>query len=64
MKDVSIIIVSYNSLEQTTRPCLESIFHRTTDLDYEVIVVDNHPGRRQILGRPLTPAGRPRPSRP
>lgn len=41
MKELSIIIVSFNSLAQTTRPCLESIFKNTTGIDFEVIVVDN-----------------------
>lgn len=41
MAKVSIIIVSYNSLHETTAPCLESIFSRTDYDDYEVIVVDN-----------------------
>ncbi|QVW34105.1 glycosyltransferase [Geobacter sulfurreducens] len=41
MAKVSIIIVSYNSLHETTAPCLESIFSRTDYDNYEVIVVDN-----------------------
>ncbi len=41
MLKVSIIIVSYNSLHETTTPCLESIFSQTDYDDYEVIVVDN-----------------------
>ena len=38
----SIVIVSYNSLWETTAPCLESIFGLTDYPDYEVIVVDNN----------------------
>lgn len=41
MKEVSIIIASFNGLQETTKPCLESIFDHTAGLDYEVIVVDN-----------------------
>ncbi|MEN6441327.1 MAG: glycosyltransferase family 2 protein [Syntrophobacter sp.] len=42
MPRASIIIVSYNSLEDTTAPCLESIFSSSVAEDYEVIVVDNN----------------------
>jgi len=38
--DLSIIIVSYNT-RQLTLGCLRSIFEQTSDIDYEVIVVDN-----------------------
>ncbi len=37
---ISIIIVSYNNLEQL-RLCLESIWSKTTYPNYEVVVVDN-----------------------
>lgn len=53
MKEVgiSIIIVSYNKLTDTTEPCLESIFQHGQGLDYEVIVVDNdsQDGTREYL---------------
>jgi GT2 family glycosyltransferase len=39
---VSIIIVSYNGLHETTAPCLQSIFEQTDYPDFEVIVVDNN----------------------
>ncbi|MCE5336968.1 MAG: glycosyltransferase family 2 protein [Desulfobacteraceae bacterium] len=42
MATISIIIVSYNGLEETTAPCLESIFRYTPGKGYEVIVVDNN----------------------
>jgi GT2 family glycosyltransferase len=42
MSKVSIIIVTYNGLNETTAPCLESIFRETTRDDFEVIVVDNN----------------------
>lgn len=42
MPKTSIIIVSYNGLNETTAPCLHSIFRATTRNDYEVIVVDNN----------------------
>lgn len=38
--DLSIIIVSFNSQERL-RTCLASIFAQTSDVTYEVIVVDN-----------------------
>ncbi len=38
--DLSIIIVSYNT-RQLTLECLRSIFEQTSDIDYEVLVVDN-----------------------
>jgi GT2 family glycosyltransferase len=42
MKAASIVIVSYNSLQETTAPCLDSIFRHTQEPEYEVVVVDNH----------------------
>jgi len=42
MPETSIIIVSYNSLHETTAPCLESIFTSSASEDIEVIVVDNN----------------------
>lgn len=42
MPKTSIIIVSYNSLHETTAPCLKSIFASSPGGDYEVIVVDNN----------------------
>lgn len=41
MPQTSIIIVSYNGLQETTAPCLESIFAGGAQSDFEVIVVDN-----------------------
>jgi GT2 family glycosyltransferase len=37
----SIIVLCYNSLEETTRPCLESIVKNTLTGEYELIVIDN-----------------------
>ncbi len=39
---VSVIIVSYNGLHETTAPCLKSIFENTGYPDFEVIVIDNN----------------------
>ncbi len=41
MSKVSIIVVTYNGLAETTAPCLDSLFARTSYPDYEVVVVDN-----------------------
>ena len=38
--DVSIIIVNYNTLGLTS-DCIESIVDKTSDLEYEIILVDN-----------------------
>jgi len=38
--DVSIIIVNYNTKE-LLRQCLNSVFEKTQDIDFELIVVDN-----------------------
>lgn len=37
----SIILVAYNELESTTKPCIESILKNTPSGEYELIVVDN-----------------------
>jgi GT2 family glycosyltransferase len=37
----SIVVLCYNGLSETTRPCLESIVKNTPTSDYELIVVDN-----------------------
>lgn len=41
MSKVSIILVTFNGLTETTAPCLDSLFMRTSYPDYEVVVVDN-----------------------
>ena len=38
--DVSVIIVNYNTKQITTN-CLDSIFEKTKDVEFEVILVDN-----------------------
>lgn len=38
--DLSIVIVSYNT-KDITMACLESLYHFTAGIDYEVVVVDN-----------------------
>ncbi|MFV0555388.1 MAG: glycosyltransferase family 2 protein [Mangrovibacterium sp.] len=40
MTDVSIIIVSYNTLNLIGN-CIDSVFEKTEGIDYEIIVVDN-----------------------
>lgn len=41
MKDVSVIIVNYNT-RAVLMPCIRSLVRHTEDISYEVIVVDNH----------------------
>jgi GT2 family glycosyltransferase len=41
MTQAAVIVLSYNSLEETTKPCLESIFAAQNGSDFEVLVVDN-----------------------
>lgn len=38
--DVSIIIVNYNTRELTLQ-CINSIYEHTTDLEFEIVIVDN-----------------------
>ncbi|WP_286531356.1 glycosyltransferase, partial [Duncaniella freteri] len=38
--DVSIIIVNYNTLKITSE-CIDSITEKVTDIEYEIILVDN-----------------------
>ncbi len=38
--EVSIVIVNYNTFELTSK-CIESIYLNTTDVNYEIILVDN-----------------------
>ena len=37
----SVVVLCYNSLKETTQPCLESIIKNTPSGGYELIVVDN-----------------------
>ena len=48
--DISIIIVTYNTKEMTTE-CIESIYQKTLNCSFEVIVIDNasKDGSRQML---------------
>lgn len=38
---VSIYVLAYNNLEKYTKKCVESILKYTSDVDYELILVDN-----------------------
>lgn len=38
--DVSVIIINYNTL-QMTKDCIDSVFEKTCDIQFEVILVDN-----------------------
>ncbi len=38
--DISIIVVNYNTLK-LTKQCIDSIYQQTTDVSFEVILVDN-----------------------
>lgn len=50
--DISIIIVNYNT-KDITRQCLDSIFEKTKDVQFEVIVVDNdsNDGSKEMLSK-------------
>ncbi len=41
MYDIAVIIVTYNNLQETTKPCLASIFSAKTTTNFCVVVVDN-----------------------
>lgn len=43
MVDVSVIIVNYNTCSLTAA-CIDSVFAKTKDLDFEIILVDNASG--------------------
>ncbi len=38
----SIIVLTFNQLEEATRPCIESLYRHTAPEDFELIVVDNN----------------------
>lgn len=38
----SVIVVTYNGLEETTVPCLESVLGQAREAEIELVVVDNH----------------------
>ncbi len=48
--DVSVIIINYNTKEQTC-DCLDSILNKTSDVSYEIILVDNasHDGSKEFF---------------
>jgi len=48
MSETSIILVAYNNLYEATVACLDGIFRRTGNEDYEVIVAD----RNSSVGSP------------
>ena len=50
--DISIIIVNYNT-KDITRQCLDSIFDKTKNVKFEVIVVDNdsNDGSKEMLSK-------------
>ena len=39
--EVSVILLAYNSLENTTKPCVSSLLSTQAGADYELIIVDN-----------------------
>ncbi|MCX7954918.1 MAG: glycosyltransferase family 2 protein [Bacteroidales bacterium] len=49
---ISIIIINYNSLEET-KNCIESIFKYTTNISYEIILVDNASTNQEELNNLL-----------
>ena len=38
---ISVVVLTYNNLNETTKPCVESILSNTTEGIYELVVVDN-----------------------
>lgn len=38
---ISIITLTYNNLETSTKPFISSILENTSDMDYELIIIDN-----------------------
>lgn len=52
MKDVSVIIVNYNTAVLTVQ-CISSVLRHTAQLDYEIIVVDNHSEEQAINNVPI-----------
>lgn len=38
---ISVVVLTYNNLNETTKPCIESILSNTTKGIYELILVDN-----------------------
>ena len=48
--DVSVILVSYNT-KDLTRDCLNSIYEKTKDIEFEIFVVDNnsHDGSAEMV---------------
>ena len=38
---ISVVVLTYNNLNETTKPCIESILSNTTEGIYELILVDN-----------------------
>lgn len=50
--DISIIIVNYNTKE-LTKNCIDSIYEKTKDIEFEVILVDNdsNDGSKELFER-------------
>ena len=48
--DVSVILVSYNT-KDLTRDCINSIYEKTKDVDFDIFVVDNnsHDGSADMI---------------
>ncbi len=42
VRKASVVVVTYNGLEESTVPCLESVLGLTRGAEFEVVVVDNH----------------------
>jgi GT2 family glycosyltransferase len=41
MLKAAVIVLAYNSLPETTKPCVESILRAATRLDFKLVIVDN-----------------------
>lgn len=45
--DISVIIVNFNTTDHLEK-CLDSVFNNTSNVEYEIIVVDNNSDEREI----------------
>lgn len=51
MKNIAVIILTHNGLEEATKPCVNSVLTSINSIDYTVVIVDNNStdGTREYL---------------